>query len=50
MAISEYPEKKSRASVIYSLNDMVDEGKINSDFKLNGYATFSKITVPSAVG
>lgn len=29
--------------------DMVETGKINGDFKLNGYATFSKITVPSAV-
>jgi len=29
--------------------DMIETGKINNNFKLNGYATFSKLTVPSAV-
>ena len=36
-------------NVAQMIIDMVETGKINSDIKLNGYASFSKITVPSAV-
>ncbi|MHA1504264.1 MAG: ATP-grasp domain-containing protein [Candidatus Heimdallarchaeota archaeon] len=37
------------SNIAQMLIDMVDEGNINSGCKLNGYAAFSKITVPSAV-